>query len=64
MLIRGARIFGTEHTDVRWHGRSITHCGTGLRPLPGEDDIDADGGWLLPGLHDHHVHLRSLATSR
>ncbi|PKV82172.1 putative amidohydrolase YtcJ [Nocardia fluminea] len=63
MLIRGARIFGTGHTDVRWHGGSITECGTGLRPLCGEDDIDARGGWLLPGLHDHHVHLRSLAAA-
>ncbi|WKG12976.1 amidohydrolase family protein [Nocardia sp. PE-7] len=63
MLIRRARIFGTEHSDVRWHGRSITQCGTGLRPFPGEDVIDAGGGWLLPGLHDHHVHLRSLAAS-
>ncbi|MDO3646901.1 amidohydrolase family protein [Nocardia mangyaensis] len=63
MLIRRARVFGTGHTDVRWHRGSITECGTGLRPFPGEDDIDADGGWLLPGLHDHHVHLRSLAAS-
>ncbi|MGW5919595.1 amidohydrolase family protein [Nocardia fluminea] len=63
MLIRGARVFGTGHTDVRWHGGSITECGTGLRPLRGEDDIDARGGWLLPGLHDHHVHLRSLAAA-
>ncbi|MEV0248168.1 amidohydrolase family protein [Nocardia sp. NPDC050712] len=33
-----------------------------MRPLPGEDDIDARGGWLLPGLHDHHIHLRALAA--
>ncbi|APE35591.1 hypothetical protein BOX37_18360 [Nocardia mangyaensis] len=63
MLIRRARIFGTGHTDVRWHRGSITECGTGLRAFPGEHDIDAGGGWLLPGLHDHHVHLRSLAAS-
>ncbi|MFD6399158.1 amidohydrolase family protein [Nocardia sp. NPDC060249] len=63
MLIRRARVFGTGHTDVRWHGGSITECGTGLRPLRGEDYIDANGGWLLPGLHDHHVHLRSLAAA-
>ncbi|MEV0685430.1 amidohydrolase family protein [Nocardia sp. NPDC050378] len=24
--------------------------------------IEARGGWLLPGLHDHHIHLRALAA--
>ncbi|WP_327113478.1 amidohydrolase family protein [Nocardia sp. NBC_01730] len=63
MLIRRARIFGAEHTEVRLTGGRITGCGTALRPLPGEDDIDACGGWLLPGLHDHHVHLSALAAT-
>lgn len=62
MLIRDATVFGIGDTDVRWTHRHITECGRGLRPLPGEDDIDARGGWLLPGLHDHHVHLRALAA--
>ncbi|MGV9335906.1 amidohydrolase family protein [Nocardia sp. NPDC003726] len=62
MLIRNAAVAGSPHTDVRWRGGRITECGTGLRPLPGEDDLDARGGWLLPGLHDHHIHLRSLAA--
>ncbi|MET9491197.1 amidohydrolase family protein [Nocardia sp. NPDC006630] len=63
MLIRRARVFGTSFTDVRFDGGRITECGIGLRPLPNEDDIDARGCWLLPGLHDHHVHLRSLAAT-
>ncbi|GAB2658811.1 amidohydrolase family protein [Nocardia goodfellowii] len=62
MLIRRARVFGSVHSDVRWRGGRIVECGTGFRPLPGEDDIDARGGWLLPGLHDHHIHLRALAA--
>ncbi|WP_405137845.1 amidohydrolase family protein [Nocardia sp. NBC_01388] len=62
MLIRRAHIFGSDHTDVRWTGGRIVECGTDLRPLPGENDIDAHGGWLLPGLHDHHIHLRALAA--
>ncbi|MEV0759253.1 amidohydrolase family protein [Nocardia sp. NPDC050435] len=62
MLIRRARVLGSEHTDVRWRGDLIVESGTGLRPLPGEDDLDARGGWLLPGLHDHHIHLRALAV--
>jgi predicted amidohydrolase YtcJ len=35
----------------------------GLRPEPGEEVIDAAGRILLPGLHDHHVHLRALAAA-
>ena len=31
---------------------------------PAKPDIDAAGGTLLPGLHDHHVHLRALAAAR
>ncbi|MFJ2667581.1 amidohydrolase family protein [Nocardia fluminea] len=63
MLIRGSTVFGAEYTDVRWSGRRIIDCGAGLRPLPGEEVIEAGGGWLLPGLHDHHVHLRALAAT-
>ena len=32
--------------------------------LAGEEEIDADGCALLPGLHDHHVHLRALAAAQ
>ncbi|WP_019927578.1 amidohydrolase family protein [Nocardia sp. BMG111209] len=64
MLIRNAVVFGATYTDVRWHGGRITECGTGLRAIFGEDDIDAAGGWLLPGLHDHHIHLRALAAQQ
>jgi predicted amidohydrolase YtcJ len=30
----------------------------------GEEVVDAHGGALIPGLHDHHVHLLSLAAAR
>jgi predicted amidohydrolase YtcJ len=49
--------------DVRLADGLITGFGPGLRPAPGEPDIDAAGGLLLPGLHDHHVHLRALAAA-
>jgi predicted amidohydrolase YtcJ len=32
--------------------------------LGADVDIDADGGALLPGLHDHHIHLLALAAAR
>lgn len=34
-----------------------------LARTPGEAELDARGGALLPGLHDHHLHLLALAAS-
>ncbi|HXQ64889.1 MAG TPA: amidohydrolase family protein [Steroidobacteraceae bacterium] len=63
MLIRAAEInFGTT-ADVRIDGARVTAVGPDLTPLPGESVLDAAGGALLPGLHDHHIHLMSLARS-
>ncbi len=77
MLIRNARVWpGGTHkidpatlvnlplTDIRLVGPRVAECAPGLRPARGEDDLDAGGGTLLPGLHDHHVHLRALAAAR
>jgi predicted amidohydrolase YtcJ len=52
-------------TDVRIAGDAITEVAPGLRRAAGDEDvIDADGCALLPGLHDHHIHLRALAAAR
>jgi predicted amidohydrolase YtcJ len=74
MLIRNARVWPAQPsgaqladiplTDIRIAGGSVAGCGLGLRPVPGEDEIDAAGGAVLPGLHDHHVHLLALAAAR
>jgi predicted amidohydrolase YtcJ len=66
MLIRNARVRpSTEDvTDVRITAGRIRACEPGLRPTAGEDEIDAAGCALLPGLHDHHVHLRALAAAQ
>lgn len=61
MLIRGAEIYDYGTADVRIAGQTITAIGQ-LAPLPGEPVIDAHGGALLPGLHDHHIHLAALAV--
>lgn len=37
--------------------------GSTLQEQQLEEVIDAEGGALLPGLHDHHIHLLSLAES-
>jgi predicted amidohydrolase YtcJ len=35
-----------------------------LRPAVADTTIDADGGALIPGLHDHHTHILAFAASR
>ncbi len=66
MLIKDARLWGTSEAviDVRIAAGRIAECRPGLRPTGGEEEIDAGGCALLPGLHDHHVHLRALAAAR
>ncbi|HWG26711.1 amidohydrolase family protein [Actinospica sp.] len=63
MLIRRAYVWGRGPADVRIAGGRIGDCAPGLPSVPGEDELDARGGWLLPGLHDHHIHLRALAVA-
>ncbi len=65
MLIRDAEIDFTRRVDVRIDaGRIVAVAPPGqLAPHPGEDVHDACGNALLPGLHDHHLHLVSLAVA-
>lgn len=46
-----------EPVDVRIAGPVVGAVGVPLSPLPGEEVLDADGRWLIPGLWDAHVHL-------
>ena len=61
-LIRQARCYpNLTPCDVRIAAGRVTAIGA-LEPLPGEQLIEAHGGCLLPGLIDHHIHLRALAA--
>ena len=72
LLIRNAEIFGTGLIqDLRISEGVIQQMGR-LEPLTDvqsteggqqEQQIDAAGACLLPGLHDHHIHLAALAVS-
>jgi predicted amidohydrolase YtcJ len=62
LLIARAEIDGREN-DVRVAGSRIEAVGR-LRARPGERVLDARGGALVPGLHDHHLHLRACAAAR
>lgn len=64
MLIRDAELWGHGRTcDLRIAGGRIAAIGA-LAPVEGETIIDAGGGAMLPGLHDHHIHLAALAARR
>jgi predicted amidohydrolase YtcJ len=62
LVIRDAELEG-ERCDVRVEGGRVAALGRGLEPAPGERVIDASGGALLPGLHDHHLHLLAWAAA-
>lgn len=63
MLIRNAEVHGLGLADLRIAGDRIAAIGA-LPLIDGETVIEAGGGLLLPGLHDHHIHLAALAARR
>jgi predicted amidohydrolase YtcJ len=58
LLIVDAEVSGRT-TSVRVSAGVIEEIGGGLTARSVEDVIDARGGALIPGLHDHHLHLRA-----
>lgn len=62
MLIQRAALLDGRTVDIRVQAQ-ITEVGDRLTPQRGEDVFDAAGGTVLPGLHDHHVHLYSAAAA-
>lgn len=57
VALDGARL------DVRVASGVVAEIGAGLAPGPGAVVVGAHGGALLPGLHDHHVHLLATAAA-
>ena len=62
MLIRRATLLDGRVADIRV-GDVITDIAPSLTPRPDESVLDAQSGAVLPGLHDHHVHLRAAAAA-
>ena len=64
LLIKNAEINGyrgmPETVDIRLD-KNILEIGKDLSTND-EEVLDANGGALLPGLHDHHIHLLALAA--
>ena len=63
MLIRHATRLDGAVLDIRV-GAQIDEVGDTIEPWAGEDVFDAAGGTVLPGLHDHHVHLHSAVAAQ
>ena len=59
LTIRNVEIDGRSGLDVRLEHGLIAEIGAGLH---GPNEIDGQGGALIPGLCDHHIHLFGLAA--
>jgi predicted amidohydrolase YtcJ len=63
LLLRNVEVDGGRPTDVRVDGGVVAAVADGL-PAGGADVVvDGAGGALIPGLHDHHVHLLATAAA-
>ncbi|MDT7548136.1 MAG: hypothetical protein QOE84_530 [Actinomycetota bacterium] len=61
LLIRDCVLDG-HRVDVRARSGVVFEVGSALR-RDGEALLEAGGGALLPGLHDHHLHLHATAAA-
>jgi predicted amidohydrolase YtcJ len=62
-LLRDVTVSGTR-VDCRIRDGRIAELAPQLIEAGGETVIEGNGGELLPGLADHHIHLRALAAAR
>lgn len=53
-----------RRVDVRTVDGTVAAVGPGLTPTDEDEVVDGEGGALIPGLHDHHLHLLALAADR
>ena len=62
LLIVNAEVDGVKPLDIRCRDGRIVDI---ARALATEDEfrIDAEGGAVIPGLNDHHIHLFALAAA-
>jgi predicted amidohydrolase YtcJ len=63
VLIERAEVAGRSPLSLRIEKGQIAEIAPALARRRGEERLDAAGGALLPGLHDHHLHLLALAAS-
>jgi len=59
MIIRNAELKG-QIVNLHLEGKQIGNISSND---VGEDGFDANGGAIVPGLHDHHIHLNATAAA-
>ena len=62
-LLREVEVDGRV-VDVELAGDRIAAIGRDVRPAGEVAVVEGGGGALLPGLHDHHIHLLATAAAR
>jgi len=62
MLIKNVDL-GGRNLDVSVKNGLIAEIGEGLAMVDALSVYDGQGGALLPGLHDHHIHLNAAAAA-
>src|SRR3979409_281798 len=62
LLLTGCEIDGVAGLDMRVREGVVAEIAPHL-PADGDDVLEAAGGALLPGLHDHHLHLMAMAAA-
>ncbi|MCW2508036.1 MAG: hypothetical protein JWP68_1184 [Modestobacter sp.] len=63
LLLRRVRVAG-RLVDVTVQGGRVEAVAAHLDLPRGARELDGAGGALIPGLHDHHLHLRALAAAQ
>jgi predicted amidohydrolase YtcJ len=64
ILFRNVAVGSRPQVDVRVGRDLIQEVGRSLAPRRAEHVLDGAGGALIPGLHDHHVHLRAAVAAQ
>lgn len=62
LLIANAEIDGIAPLDIRCRDGRVVEIAPAL-PTDDEFRLDAEGGTVIPGLNDHHIHLFALAAA-
>ncbi|WHO37275.1 amidohydrolase family protein [Sphingobium sp. AP49] len=62
ILLRGAELDGARR-DISLAGGLVRAIAPAIDPTGHSLVIEADGGALLPGLHDHHIHINATAAA-
>ena len=60
--VEGGRVRAGVPGDLRIEGGRIEEIAPSLEWRADEEVLDAAGRTLIPGLHDHHLHLRALGA--